>query len=310
VVDRNSKRGGGVVQTGFSPMDFVNTVPFPADAQGAPAPATPSAREQSSLFLDDLSDARPAHVLPASADAAGTRQVRLDRPTPSEGTARPAGHSASAAGARSGPVIHPKPETPSRPRSQDVPVVQGRLQPAPRPDAPKARRAMPAQRRPKARPRRVVLLVAATAALSIVALTQAGIRPGPAPSHDAAVEAARAPAASMSRIEEPSHVESASAAESIVDTRPVQEAAAAAPPPAATSTDAGGDRSERGADTSPEPGGSASPKLRRQVASQAQRRATPEAIAASVAAAQSKADAFLHGQGATSIEPARDPATP
>jgi hypothetical protein len=338
VRDRNPESNVDAAQTGFSAMDFVDTVPAPPDDGGASASPTPSPPlSSSSLFLDDLSDARPArgHPIRAHGETAtgvltrpstgesvahpiaspgGAARPRLAGMAPSADTARFDNRSTSVAVARSDAAIRPTPRTSAPPRSPEVFVNQDRFPPPRKPDAPTVRQATALPPRMLASgPRRMLLLAAVMAAFSIVVVMRAGSRSSQAPRQDAAVETAAVPDVSMSSSGEQRHAKPATAAEPVIDAqsaaRSTQDAEAlpSPQPPASTSAAV----NQRHVESSPGQGidqaspPPPTPRTQRRVVVAAR-----EAIAASVAAAQSKADAFLRSQSAAHVASAPDSGAP
>lgn len=330
MADRNSESSLGGVPAVFTALDFVDTVPFVPDEGSEPVSTMSAGRVgQSSLFFDDPSDERStrAHLIPAHAGevAIGAR-ARLSTgesappPIASPGgvvlpglsNTGPSGNSDNFTG-RSNPVaiaridtgVHATSRTSSRPRAPEEPVNRVRspqLQP-------QRRAAVPAKRMPATLPRRTMLLAAAIGASSVVALMQITTRPARAMPGSATAATATAPEAPISSAERQSHTEPAATAEPIVDERSAARSmhdavASTTMQPQALTREADAMRPSdtslgRGRD---QPGPSAAPtsQVRRRVA------VPREAIAASVAAAQSKADAFLRSESATRLDPARD----
>ena len=331
VIDRHSKGGARAAKNGFSAMDFVETVPFAPDEGAGTASAMPPEKEASSLFFDDLSVAGPtrahrtrAHVVEA---ATGTRTIRspgdsvphpaadpgapaAPRPggrTPSGEMGTPARRSASISIARSDTAGHPRSTTPSHPRSPPAAADPGRLPGLPEPGAPTTRQAAPPARRALAMPpRSMMILAAVTAAVSIVLLVRAATRSGQAQPQVTPATAAATSEASRSHDEEPSRTGSATAAQPNIDAlpvaRPMPVAAAPRAPEAPALIGDGASGRTSGASSGPRedqagPRPSSTPAVQRRLG------ATREAIAASVAAAQSKADAFLRSEGPVSGKP-------
>lgn len=329
MADRNSESSLGGVPAVFTALDFVDTVPFVPDEGSEPISTVSAGRVgQSSLFFDDPSDERSTrtHLIRAHAGevaiGAGARlPTRESAPPPiaspggvvlpGPANTGPSGNSDNFTG-RSNPVAiarndtgaHAASRTSSRPRAPEESVNRVRspqLQP-------QRQATVPARRMPATLPRRTMLL-AAIGALSIVALMQIAARPTRAMPGSATAATAIAPEEPLSSAERQSHTEPAATAESVVDER----SAARSMDGAVASTTVQLQALTREADAmrpsdtslgrgSDQPSPSAVPT------SQVRRRAAVprEAIAASVAAAQSKADAFLRSESTARLDASLD----
>lgn len=330
MADRSLEGSVGGVRAVFTALDFVDTVPFVPDEGSEPVSTTwAGSIGESSLFFDDPSDERSTrtHLIRAHAGEApiGARTRLSTGESAPPPIASPAGvvlpgfANTGASGnsdsfaRRSNPVAiarndtgtHATSLTSLRPRAPEEPANRVRT-----PQRQPPRQAtVPAKRMPAASPRRTMLLAAAIGASSIVALMQITTRPTRALPGNATAATATAPEAPLSSAEGQSHTESATKGESIVDERSAARSmpgavASTTMQPQALTREADAMRSSdtslgRGSD---QPGPSPAPtsQVRRRVA------ASREAIAASVSAAQSKADAFLLSEGAARLDPAHD----
>jgi hypothetical protein len=158
---------------------------------------------------------------------------------------------------------------------------------------------------PAASLRRAMLLAVAIGASSVVALMQITTRPNRALPGSAIAATATAPEVPIASAEGQSHTEPATKSESIVDehgaARSMHGAVASTTmqPPALTheaDTTRPSDKSPGRGNDQPSPSPVPTSQVQRRVA------ATREAIAASVAAAQSKADGFLRSESAARLD--------
>lgn len=313
VIDRHSRRGARSAQTGFSAMDFVDTLPFgPVEGMDA-SPVMRPEKGASSLFLDDLADAGPtpaqqAHPVEAETGACTGRSSAVPPPAARPGAAAPprhgdmdfpAGRSASMPTVRSGTAGHPHSTTSSPSNSPPAAANPGHRAGLAGRSTPATRQAATPARRMLATPSRATMLLAAmTAAVSMVLVVRAATRPGQAPPEGAGALAAATP-----HDEASSRAFSAIAAQPGIDAVTVAPGAPGAASPPAPALSADGEGGQAAAASSGPRGDQPGQRPSPTPAVQRRPGATREAVAASVAAAQSKADAFLRSESPVAGKP-------
>jgi hypothetical protein len=322
-MDRHSQSSAGAAQNAFSARDFVDTVPFIPDDGGATTSGTPPDLEASSLFFNDLPEAAPTRAHQASAhtveSAAGARARRSPddavpppsvnrgapasrRPgdkTPAADTGSSVTRPAPIAVARSSAADHPRSAARSHTSLPAAASRPGRFPGRSAPVAPVVRRNFT----PARASRRTMILAAVTAAVSVFLLVRAATRSDQVLPGGIAAIAAAAPEASTSHDVGPSHSGSATAARSMPDASSPSSLQAPAP--------IGYRASGRASDTSPAPREDRSGRRSSAMPSVQHRPdATREAVAASIATAQSKADAFLRSESPLPSKPSSGPGAP